>query len=262
MAQPAHDDNVDALELGLEGSLVSRSGERIDDGFKGRKVISEVLDRSTVHTMYDMIKSKTLLRVNGVVNAGKESVVFWATGYDGADVALKVYLISTSNFKKRVTYIEGDPRFKQIRGGTRALVYAWVQKEFKNLNSAYARDISVPAPIVANKNVLAMKFIGKDGVPAPTLNKIRATREEYDSTIRIIESLYHDASLVHADLSGYNMFRTPNGIVVFDLGSAVDTRHPRALEFLKRDINNVTNFFVRHGLEVKNPIDVLRRVTQ
>ena len=262
MAHQAHDENIDALERSLEDAFVLRHGQNDNDGFKGRNVINEVLDRSTVHAMYDMIKAGTLLRVNGVVNAGKESVVFWATDQDENDIALKVYLVSTSNFKKRITYIEGDPRFKQIRKGTRSIVYTWTQKEFKNLKGAYARGIRVPEPIIANKNVLAMKFIGEKGVPAMTLNNVRATHKEYENTIEIIESLYHNASLVHADLSGYNLFRTKEGVVVFDLGSAVDTRHPRSLEFLKRDINNITNFFVRHGHEVKNPKDVLRRIIQ
>jgi RIO kinase 1 len=37
-------------------------------------------------------------------------------------------------------------------------------------------------------------------------------------------------------------------------------RHPNAQELLKRDINNITKFFVRRGLTVENPKDVLRRI--
>lgn len=262
MAHEAHEDEVDALELILDGALAPRHGQRDDDGFKGRKVVNEVLDRTTVHTIYEMIKSGTLLRVNGAVNAGKESVVFWATGGDGADVALKVYLVSTSNFKSRAAYIEGDPRFKRVRGGTRNMVYTWAQKEFKNLSGAHAAGIRVPAPITADKNVLAMEFIGEGGVSAPTLNNVRATYAEYKDAIAAIESLYCEASLVHADLSGYNILRSQQGTVIFDFGSAVNTRHPRSLEFLKRDIGNITDFFVRHGHEVENPKDILRRVTR
>lgn len=262
MARQAHEDDEDALEQMLENALVPRRGQRVDDGFKGRKVVNEVLDRTTVHAMYQMIKSGTLLRVNGTLSAGKESIVFWATGEDEADVALKVYLVTTSNFKRRAAYMEGDPRFGHIRSGTRNMVYAWAQKEFKNLKSAHAAGIRVPEPIAVEKNVLAMSFIGSGGVAAPTLNNVRATFAEYKASIEAIESLYSKASLVHADLSGYNMFRVDDGVVVFDLGSAVDKRHPRSLEFLKRDISNVTNFFVRHGHEVQNPQDVLGRIVQ
>ena len=258
----ADEDAAGDFERRLEAALIGRRGRGGEDGFKGRKVVNEVLDRTTVHAMYGMIRSGTLLRVNGVVSAGKESIVFWATGAGGRDVALKVYLVSTSNFKRRAEYIDGDPRFRRVRGGTRATVYAWAQKEFRNLRGAHARGIRVPEPIAADKNVLAMEFIGSGGVPAPTLNRMRATRAQYEEAVAIIGALYEKASLVHADLSGYNMFGTEGGLVAFDLGSAVDTRHPRALEFLKRDISNVARFFARHGLEVENPADVLARMTR
>ncbi len=256
------DDTTDALERRLEGMLTPRQAPRGEGGFKGRKVIGEVFDRSTVHAIYAMIREGTLLRVNGTVSAGKESVVFWATGGDGSDVALKVYLVATAGFRRRAAYVDGDPRFGRVRGGTRAMVYAWAQKEFKNLCRARARGIRVPSPIAVSKNVMAMAFVGEGGVPARTLNAVRAGRAEYEETVRIIESMWRDAALVHGDLSGYNLFGTSEGVIVFDLGSAVDTRHPRALEFLKRDINNVTSLFVRHGLEVENPADVLGRITR
>nr|AIE93227.1 hypothetical protein [uncultured marine thaumarchaeote AD1000_33_B07] len=37
--------------------------------------------------------------------------------------------------------------------------------------------------------------------------------------------------------------------------------HPKAREFLKRDINNISRFFVKRGLTVENPIDVFNRIT-
>jgi RIO kinase 1 len=76
----------------------------------------------------------------------------------------------------------------------------------------------------------------------------------------LIEQLYKKAHLVHCDFSEFNIFKTKKGLILFDLGSAVDHQHPQAEEFLKRDINNITNFFVKRGLTVKNPIDVFDKV--
>ena len=73
----------------------------LPDGFKKNKTVNEVLDKSTVLTIYGMIKDKTISYVNGVIRAGKESVIFWAVSPDNHNVALKVYLTSTSSFKKR-----------------------------------------------------------------------------------------------------------------------------------------------------------------
>ena len=105
----------------------------LPDGFKKNKTVNEVLDKLTVLTIYGMIKDKTISYVNGVIRAGKESVVFWAVSPDKHNVALKVYLTSTSSFKKRSPYIVGDPRFSRIRKNTRSLVYLWAKKEYKNL---------------------------------------------------------------------------------------------------------------------------------
>ena len=49
-------------------------------------------------------------------------------------------------------------------------------------------------------------------------------------------------------------------MIVLDFGSSVDIRHQNAKEFLERDIKNITNFFVRRGLTVENPSDILRRI--
>ncbi|MGQ0795496.1 MAG: RIO1 family regulatory kinase/ATPase domain-containing protein, partial [Nitrosopumilaceae archaeon] len=61
--------------------------------------------------------------------------------------------------------------------------------------------------------------------------------------------------------SEYNIFKTRDGLVVFDLGSAVDIRHKNAKEFLERDIKNITRFFMKRGLTVENPSDIMARIT-
>ena len=66
--------------------------------------------------------------------------------------------------------------------------------------------------------------------------------------------------MIHGDFSEFNIFKTDNGLKIFDLGSAVDLNHPKMIEFLKRDINNISNFFVKRGLTVENPVDVIARI--
>ena len=58
------------------------------------------------------------------------------------------------------------------------------------------------------------------------------------------------------------IFKTNSGLKIFDLGSAIDLNHPKMMDFLKRDINNISNFFVKRGLTVENPVDVLARITK
>ena len=188
--------------------------------------------------------------------------MYWAVDPSGQDIAVKIYLVTTSNFKKRYPYLIGDPRFTKIKRGTRSLVELWAKKEFRNLSKSFNSGIPCPEPITVIKNILLMKFVGTNGVPSPTLVESEVDYADYEKAIGIISDLYQKAELVHADLSEYNIFKTENGLVVFDFGSAVDIRHPKTKEFLERDISNITKFFVKRGLTVDNPIDVFARVTK
>lgn len=251
------------LESRAEYKLAGKLKQKTPfDGFKNNKVINEVLDKPTVFALYDLIKSKIISYVNGVVKAGKESVVFWAVGEDEINLALKIYLVSTSNFKKRAQYIEGDPRFSRIKKGTRNLVYLWAQKEFRNLSQCYNKGIPVVKPVHVSKNILVMEFVGKNGVPAKNLLESKVDMKDYHSAISLLGRLYKEASLVHGDFSEYNIFKTEKGLILFDLGSAVDLNHPNANDFLKRDINNISKFFAKRGLTVDNPDDVILKVTK
>jgi len=147
-----------------------------------------------------------------------------------------------------------------MRKGTKHLVELWARREFANLNQSYNSGILCVKPITVVKNVLVMEFVGKKGVPAPTLVESEVDYKDYLNTISIIDDLYNKSKIVHADFSEYNIFKTKKGLVVFDFGSAVDIRHPNAIEFLERDIKNMTRFFVKRGLTVENPIDILTRI--
>jgi len=241
--------------------IFAKKRKVLDDGFDRNKVENQVLDKSTMFTLYEMINAKVISYVNGIVKAGKESVLFWAVAPDGMDVALKVYLVSTVSFKKRAAYIVGDPRFTRLKSGTRNMVYLWAKKEYRNLRQCARHNIPVPKVIHVSNNVLAMEFVGKDGIPSPTLHETEITESDYSQVIDIMTKLYKDARLVHGDFSEYNVLKTDSGLLLFDLGSAVDLAHPNAQNFLERDIKNMTYFFAKRGLTVRNPKDILAEIT-
>ena len=123
------------IELKIKSKLAQKKKKKtLDDGFKKNKVVNEVLDKTTILQLYDLINSKLISYVNGVVKAGKESVIFWAKDSLENDLALKIYLVTTSNFKRRSQYVTGDPRFTNVKKRTRITVYLWAQKEFQNLS--------------------------------------------------------------------------------------------------------------------------------
>ncbi len=251
------------MELTIDRKLISKSKRgTLVDGFKKNKTVNEVLDKPTVMTLYKMLTGHVISCVNGAVSAGKESLLFWASGEDGSDMALKIYLVSTSNFKKRGPYILGDPRFSKLKKGTKNLVHLWAKKEFRNLIQCRDCGILVPEPLFQSNNILAMSFVGESGRPAPLLLESEVDEDDYSQAISILERLYRDARLVHGDFSEFNIFKTEKGLILFDMGSAVDLRHPNSLEFLKRDISNITRFFSKRGVSIEDPTKTFEVITK
>jgi len=212
-------------------------------------VFEEVFDKPTLMTLYDIMNANVFSYLNGVVASGKESRVYWGVKDDNTSVAVKIYLVASAEFKHRLQYIAGDPRFRSVKKGMRNIVNLWARKEFKNLQTAYDAKVPVPKPIHVKGNVLVMQFIGDNGVPAPTLNMCEVTQKHYREVLKAVSQLYK-AGLVHADLSAYNIFLHRKKLMLFDFGSAVDVAHPNTKQFLIRDISNINKFFSKNEVEV------------
>merc|ERR1719313_55811 len=63
--------------------------------------------------------------------------------------------------------------------------------------------------------------------------------------IRIVRCMFQVCRLVHGDLSEYNILHYRDALYVIDVSQSVEHDHPQALEFLKRDLVNVNDFFGR-----------------
>jgi len=203
----------------------------------------------------------------GVVSAGKEARVYWAKNRRGEDVAVKIYLTTTAEFRKSIRqYIIGDPRFESVSGDLRKLILKWVQKEYKNLKRMYEAGIRVPKPYYAYRNILVMEFIGENGIRAPLLKEVRLTDEEYveiyEKIVYYMKLMYNKAKLVHADLSEYNIMLYDGEPVIIDVSQAVTLDHPMAMYFLLRDIKNIIRYFRDEvGIETHNLNELLEEIT-
>ncbi len=217
-----------------------------------KETLEEVFDGRTLTTVMHLLNRGRLRELQGAVKSGKESRIYRGIDMKGGDVAVKIYLTSSAIFRQgRLKYIRGDPRFKDIPHDTRSLIDQWASKEFKNLQLAKEAGLAVPTPIYVEKNVLLMEFIGKNGVPAPHLREVplQAASSWYDKIVEMLQDLYNKARLVHGDLSEYNIL-VPDGYpMLIDFAQAVTIEHPEAREFLKRDIENLNNYF--KGLNVR-----------
>jgi RIO kinase 1 len=223
------------------------------DKSKERATVEEVFDQTTRMVVFDMLNSNIIYELNGAVSSGKEAKVYWGKNKEGTDLAVKIYLTSSAEFKSGMhKYIQGDPRFKDVKHDTRSLMAVWAQKEFRNLQEAYAAKVRVPKPIAVKSNVVIMEFIGKEGVSAPSLKEQPPNNPErvYKVIVTAIKRLYKKAKIVHGDLSEYNIMMWKGRPVVFDVSQSVAIQHPLADFMLKRDIANVNRFFKRLDVNV------------
>jgi RIO kinase 1 len=227
------------------------------------QVFDDVFDMPTLMAINDLRNERVIGKVRGSLAAGKESKVYLAEAPDGTLLTLKIYLTVSAEFKKRMQYIVGDPRFTDIKKGSRNLMTIWARKEFKNMHAAHSAGVTVPAAIAVKKNVLVMEYVtdAKGELATPLIYQ-EVTPEDYEQVIGQVTLLYQKANLVHADLSEYNIFRSERGITLFDFGSAVDIKHPNSKQFLVRDVLNVNRFFEKRGVETGDTADIVEQITR
>jgi len=127
------------LERHVDALKTNKTGDE-------RQTVDEVFDNQTLMTIYDFMTSGVIESVHYPISTGKEGNVFFATDEDGEPFALKIFRTSTSTFKRVAKYIEGDPRFKGITGNRRKLIYAWTNKEYRNLQRYY--DAGIPTALL------------------------------------------------------------------------------------------------------------------
>ncbi|MBO3832452.1 MAG: serine protein kinase RIO [Candidatus Brockarchaeota archaeon] len=215
------------------------------------EVLSEVFNVEVLMQLYDMLRKGFLKEFNGEISSGKESKVFHAIAKGNVEVAVKIYLIVNTEIRRMMLkYIIGDKRFERVKSDSRSLVYTWARKEYANLSTMHEAGLPVPKPILVQKNILVMSFIGENGQRAPLLkelHELKNPRETYMEIINFIVKSRDKARLIHADLSEYNVMIWDGKPFIIDLSQAVPVTHPLAGEFLRRDVENINRFFMKRG---------------
>ncbi|MFZ1127686.1 serine protein kinase RIO [Methanoregula sp.] len=239
---------------------LAEMGIRIKDA-DNFKVSENVFDEVTLLALYKLVHKKWLTAIGGSISTGKEANVFYGDRGDTA-IAIKIYRIQSANFTTMSSYITGDRRFSHVKKSRKELIFAWTKKEFSNLMRAREAGLPVPEPLVWDRNILIMSFLGDDQVPYPQLRTVEIEQPDrvYKDIIAMIETLYSKAELVHGDLSEFNILYHDHPYLI-DMGQSVTRDHPRALQFLMRDIRNVNRFFKKKGCSVKSEYEIFNKVT-
>ncbi len=254
-------------QLEFLDSRIQPSGRRIQDA-DNRKVLDEVFDQFTLLLLYKLISNGWIESLEYPISTGKEANIFLAhtvdpevlemTGQEDVDVeddevgflAVKIYRTTNAEFRNVARYINGDPRFSQVKKG-REMIFQWARKEYRNLEIMTRLDIPVPVPVHCVKNILLMELIMDGDHPAPKLKQCALEDPEatMDAVLAHMRKMLTEAKLVHSDLSEYNMLIRDGEPVIIDAAQGVLTAHPEAGEFLRRDVANVVRFFKSKGVK-------------
>jgi len=249
--QPAEKKFSGKINVGQYEVEGGKGGARVRDK-ADRATVEQVMDPRTRMILFKLLNRGFITEIDGCISTGKEANVYHCIGGGddtGQSRAVKIFKTSILVFKDRDKYVSGEFRFRQGYGrkNPRKMVQTWAEKEMRNLVRIHTAGIPSPKPILLRSHVLLMEFLGQDGWPAPRLKDANLSaskaRELYRSVLVSVRNMFHVCKLVHGDLSEYNMLYHQGDAYIIDVSQSVEHDHPHALEFLRKDLFNVTEFF-------------------
>ncbi len=219
-----------------------------------------VFDQFTIRNLF-VLSSKDFFEDGTLspVSIGKEANIFSAQRGDDR-VIIKIYRLETADFKKMYDYIKSDPRYVNLAKKHRDVIFAWAQREYRNLLAARKAMVKAPLPITFMKNIMVISMVGdeepsqkmKDAIP-------RKPKEFLDGIMENIRRFYR-AGYVHGDLSKFNILNYNETPVLIDFSQASPLRAPHADAMLKRDVHNVCEFFRKLGVKADDE-KMLKKIT-
>ena len=204
-----------------------------------------VFDSFTLRILEKLRGQKHFDELESALALGKEANVF--TTKASQPTVVKIYRLENKDFNQMLGYLLQDPRYMHTKRRKREIVFAWAQREYRNL--LLAREaIPVPKPIAHNKNVLVMEQIGTPE-PAPKLKDAQPTNPEefFTKVVHYMKELWK-IHLVHGDLSDFNILNNNEQPVFIDFSQCSRTDAPNAEELWQRDVKNIITAARRAGI--------------
>jgi RIO kinase 1 len=223
------------------------------------KTYNNVFDQFTLRNLFKLASEGFFEDMKSAIALGKEANIFTAEKEDGSLVIVKIYRLEGCNFNKMFSYIRQDPRYETLSSKKREIIFAWTQREFRNLLKA-RESIRVPTPYKVKDNIIVMEMIGKV-IAAPELKNAlpKNPKKFFDKLVDDIRALYEEG-LVHGDLSHFNILNSDEEPVMIDFSQATLTRNPESEELLERDIRNIVSFFNSRCKLQENVDDILKKI--
>ncbi len=220
--------------------IIRHEGGKKNEGFV---LNSKGYDLLATHALAE---ENVVLSIGNSLGVGKESDVYQGIGPGNEFLALKFHRIGRTSFrdiKTKRDYVTGKFHTSWLY---MCRVSATREAEhLKRLNEICA---DVPVLKGHNRHVVVMKQY--DGQEIQEFHEIDDPQGIFEQIIRTVKKAYQEAHLIHCDLCEYNIIYTRDKhVIIIDWPQAVATDHPNAALFLKRDVENVCNYFERHGVK-------------
>jgi RIO kinase 1 len=215
------------------------------------KVYKDVFDEKTLRVLFKLESDGYFEELASPISIGKEANIFSAVNKDGDYVIVKIYRINNTDFKKMYSYISADSRFAGLNNQRRKVIFAWAQREYRNLMIAREAGANVPTPYAVKDNVLVMELIGDKENAAPRLKDKSAKNSKlfYSNILKNIKFLYK-AGIVHGDLSEFNILNFNEKPFIIDLSHGTKIDSALSEELLERDLNNLVRYFGKYKIKL------------
>ena len=228
--------------------------------------IRDSSEREIAYTLnsiaYDLLALHTLVEKNiisqlgPIVGKGKESDVYSCMDDNENIYALKIYRMGRTSFKN-------IKKYRDLIGERGHFSWLYVnrlaaRKEFEALERIYKLKLNTPNPIGYNRHIIVMEYLrGKELVYYKSIDKPEYIFNQIIDQMRII---YREANIVHGDLGEFNIVVDEEGnILIIDWLQWVHSEHPNANFLLKRDIENLCNFFKKKFKIKSNVNEILSK---
>lgn len=216
------------------------------------KVKHNVFDEFTNKNLYKLITEGYFEGLESPISIGKESNVFTAATKEGERVVVKIYRLETCDFNRMYDYIKGDPRYLHLKKRKRNVIFAWVQREFRNLMKAREANVSVPVPLTFKDNILVEECVGVgDQISSKLKDDLPKKPNQFFENVLKNMARLHQLGLVHADLSPFNILNRDQNPVFIDFSQATSLEHAMAHDYLQRDVRNICAFFRKLGVNAE-----------
>ena len=196
----------------------------------------------SLYSLWRFVRKGDISMLGKKMGEGKESTVYNCMSEKYGESVVKFHRVGYPSFKK----VKEKRDYGTLHFAVLAIRSA--RNEFKALRRLYGY-VSVPKPYGWEGNAILMELID-----AKELFRVRL-ENPHDVLEMIIEEMkkMYERGIIHGDLSQYNILVNPDGIWIIDFPQFLDISEeeiPEYEDFLRRDVENILNYFKKaYGIE-------------